>query len=81
MDEGRKKTICFGCNKKWWHKCQKIKSFNLKNNDEEEIEASTQTREEEPRNCKDKKKDVQILHKINQDRSDIYIYIYIFMHW
>ena len=48
MEERREKRLCFGCKNKWskGHKCQETKLFTLENNDEEEVEASTQINEE-----------------------------------
>jgi hypothetical protein len=55
MEERRAKGLCFGCNNKWskGNKCQETILFTLENNDEEEVEASTQINDEELVNLKE----------------------------
>jgi hypothetical protein len=53
-------------------KCQEIKLFTLENNDEEEVEASTQRNEEEPVNLKEQETKVKIVHNIDSGRCEIY---------
>jgi hypothetical protein len=50
------------------------KLFILGNNDEKEVEASIEMGEEELVNLKEREKDVEILHKIDPDRCEIYIH-------
>ena len=44
INERREKGLCSVCNSKWskGHNCQETKLFNLENNEETEIDASTQ---------------------------------------
>jgi hypothetical protein len=48
--------------------------FILENNDEEEVEASTQINEEELMNLKEKEIKAEIVHNIDSDRCEISIH-------
>jgi hypothetical protein len=76
MEERRKNKLCFGCNKKWSkeHKFQETKLFGLENNDEEEVETSTQKNEEEFFNLKEQKIEDEIVHNIDSNRCEIYVH-------
>jgi hypothetical protein len=67
MEEKREKRLCFGRNNKWskWHKFQETKLFTLENNDEEEMEASTQINEEEIVNLNEQEIEEENVHNID----------------
>ena len=50
------------------------KLFTLENNDEEEVEASTQINEEELVNLKEQEIVVEIVHNIDSDMCEIFVH-------